>query len=838
MVGSGHFGKRVQIRSKPKICAFPAGGLMNMKESRGVSEHAAREADGAVYAFANIEVDAAGRRVFREGIEIELPPKLFDLLLVLVRSRSRLLSRDALLDLVWSNTVVADSSLTQAMSVLRREIGPEASAYIKTVPRVGYRLEAKVELRAASTSDSTLPAASNMEASPGEAASAEAPIRSVTRYGRLWAAAVILVVTVALVRALHPDQGNLTAEGAMPTLPPKALEAFERGISHAQHQRWNKAHEHFSIALAEAPDFAAAHLQMAEVMKKLGRWTDAKRHVLEVMHRSDTLAPDGALRARALSFELHGKWPEACILRAELAAANTSDAGDEMTLAECLLRDGKAHQADAVLQDLAARSQGVERWNGLLLLAEAKLAQNDYPGAIRLAQEVEQAAAELQLQSLRARSLVLQGHATILGGDTLAFEDLALEASTIFERLGDQVGAAAAEQLALMLPQSSLDPSKAESLLLQHLQLARQLGHSALEAHSLRMLSGALKAQGRFAESRALLEQSLAAFIQLGDRSWQGRVSLDLGVRDQLEGRFDHAEARTQEGLLVSAEGSHTRWLALNALAFIRTRQGRLTEALSSADEALRSVGQDVTTHKAVQTRCERAWTLLHLDRSDAAHADFDACEQLDGQHPPLPRNGVTLGYTKVGKAYLAARGQAPDSAQELLSQALIELPQESDHETRGSLMIEAGLVALESGLQLPEGLGSRLSVPDDFTRLRARTALFLAWRGLRAGQSDWRSHFEKAQALADKSDWSTWSWLRLIAAVAENGDERYRLLAELDQTAEALGDQRVRRAVRNAPRLFRLDGQLASAERRRASATATADSEPAPESRPRGVSE
>jgi DNA-binding winged helix-turn-helix (wHTH) protein/tetratricopeptide (TPR) repeat protein len=811
---------------------------MNMKECRGVSEHAAQEADAAVYTFANLEIDASGRRVFREGIEIELPPKLFDLLLVLVRSKSRLLTRDELLDVVWSNTVVADSSLTQAMSVLRREIGSEASAYIKTVPRVGYRLEAQVELRQASTPDTTLPSPGNTEASQGEAAAAGTRLRSVARYHRLWATAAILVVTVTMVWALLPDQGNQTAESGMSTLGPQALEAFERGITHAQNQRWNEARQQLSVALSEAPDFASAHLQMAEVLKQLGMWADAKKHVLEVTLRSQTLGRDGALRARALSLELHGKWSEACIVRAELVAANTSDVSDEMMLAECLLRDGKAHQADVMLQDLAARSQGVARWNGQLLLAEAKLAQNDYLGAIKSAQEVERAAAELQLGSLRAQSLVLHGHAAILSGDTLASGDLILEASKIFDRLGDHARAAAAEQLVLVVPLLRLDPPKAESMLLAHLELARHLGNPSLEAHSLRMLSAALKAQGRLAESRALLEQALAAFIQLGDRSWQGKVSLNLGLRDQLEGKFDQAEARTQDGLLFFAEGSHTRWLALNELAFIRTKQGRFAEALGSADEALRSMGQDVTTEKAVQTQCERAWTLLHLDRPDAARADFAACEQLDGQHPPLPRNAVVLGYTKVGKAYLAARDQAPDRAQQLLYEALANLAQDGDHETRSSLMIEAGLVALESGLQIPEGLDSYLSVPDEFTRLRARAALVRAWRGFREGQSDWRSHFEAAQALADESDWSTWSWLHLIAAVAESGNKRDVLLAELDHKAEVLGDQRVRRAVRSAPRLFGLDAQLALTERRLVNTTAPDTAHAASELKSQGVSE
>jgi two-component system, OmpR family, KDP operon response regulator KdpE len=89
-----------------------------------------------------LEIDLAGHRVRRDGHEIHLTPKEFDLLRVLARNRGRLMTHRALLGEVWGHAYEDDThTLRVHIANLRRKIEPDAQAprYIKTDPGIGYR---------------------------------------------------------------------------------------------------------------------------------------------------------------------------------------------------------------------------------------------------------------------------------------------------------------------------------------------------------------------------------------------------------------------------------------------------------------------------------------------------------------------------------------------------------------------------------------------------------------------------------------------------------------------------------------------------------------------------
>jgi two-component system KDP operon response regulator KdpE len=89
-----------------------------------------------------LEVDLAGHRVSRQGEEIHLTPKEFDLLRVLARNRGRLMTHRALLGEVWGHAYEEDThTLRVHIANLRRKIEPDPGAprYIRTDPGIGYR---------------------------------------------------------------------------------------------------------------------------------------------------------------------------------------------------------------------------------------------------------------------------------------------------------------------------------------------------------------------------------------------------------------------------------------------------------------------------------------------------------------------------------------------------------------------------------------------------------------------------------------------------------------------------------------------------------------------------
>ena len=100
----------------------------------------------AAYRFGPFAVDRVAYRVTREGVAVELTPKLLDLLLHLLDHAGELVTKEDLLDALWPDANVTDNALTQAVSELRQALGDDAAApdYIKTVARRGYRFVATV----------------------------------------------------------------------------------------------------------------------------------------------------------------------------------------------------------------------------------------------------------------------------------------------------------------------------------------------------------------------------------------------------------------------------------------------------------------------------------------------------------------------------------------------------------------------------------------------------------------------------------------------------------------------------------------------------------------------
>jgi DNA-binding response OmpR family regulator len=94
--------------------------------------------------FGAIEVDLAARRVLKEGEAVDLTPKEFDILSVLLRRSGEVVSRDEFLDLVWGTDIhVTHRTVDTHVSSLRRKLEADANkpAHIIGVRGIGYRLE-------------------------------------------------------------------------------------------------------------------------------------------------------------------------------------------------------------------------------------------------------------------------------------------------------------------------------------------------------------------------------------------------------------------------------------------------------------------------------------------------------------------------------------------------------------------------------------------------------------------------------------------------------------------------------------------------------------------------
>jgi DNA-binding winged helix-turn-helix (wHTH) protein len=93
------------------------------------------------YRFGPFTVSPSRRALLRGTAEVPLIPRYFDLLVLLLERRGEAVHRREIRDAVWSDVVVSDGALSQAVRTLRRALGDDSRepSYIRTVARHGYR---------------------------------------------------------------------------------------------------------------------------------------------------------------------------------------------------------------------------------------------------------------------------------------------------------------------------------------------------------------------------------------------------------------------------------------------------------------------------------------------------------------------------------------------------------------------------------------------------------------------------------------------------------------------------------------------------------------------------
>lgn len=93
------------------------------------------------YRFSEFILSPRRRVLVRNGREQPLIPRYFDLLVFLVERRGEAVHRRDIFDRIWSDVVVSDSALSQAIRTIRRVLGDDSREprFVRTVSRHGYR---------------------------------------------------------------------------------------------------------------------------------------------------------------------------------------------------------------------------------------------------------------------------------------------------------------------------------------------------------------------------------------------------------------------------------------------------------------------------------------------------------------------------------------------------------------------------------------------------------------------------------------------------------------------------------------------------------------------------
>lgn len=97
------------------------------------------------YTFERCSVDILSRHIELEGVAMELSPKAFELLRLLIDARPRVVTKTEVMQALWPDTFVQEANVPVLIREVRVAIGDaEAARVVKTHHRVGYSFTAEV----------------------------------------------------------------------------------------------------------------------------------------------------------------------------------------------------------------------------------------------------------------------------------------------------------------------------------------------------------------------------------------------------------------------------------------------------------------------------------------------------------------------------------------------------------------------------------------------------------------------------------------------------------------------------------------------------------------------
>jgi Tol biopolymer transport system component/DNA-binding winged helix-turn-helix (wHTH) protein len=149
------------------------------------------------YRFDDFEIDLQSFRLLKAGKVVHVEPKALNLLIFLTERPGQMVSRREIIDAVWKEAFVTDHVLNRIIGQLRKGLVDDAKEprYIETVPTLGYRFIAPVEVESDSLAATQSLTGTSSEA-PAAVAQTLQPVRKI--WGRR---SLRIAVAVAAVLA-------------------------------------------------------------------------------------------------------------------------------------------------------------------------------------------------------------------------------------------------------------------------------------------------------------------------------------------------------------------------------------------------------------------------------------------------------------------------------------------------------------------------------------------------------------------------------------------------------------------------------------------------------------
>src|SRR5918996_1536252 len=94
------------------------------------------------YSLGSCTIDTEAYEIRRGGEPVPVEPQVFDLLVLLLRNRGRLVTKDEIFQRVWNGRIVSDAALSSRVRSMRAAIGDDGAsqALVRTIRGRGFRV--------------------------------------------------------------------------------------------------------------------------------------------------------------------------------------------------------------------------------------------------------------------------------------------------------------------------------------------------------------------------------------------------------------------------------------------------------------------------------------------------------------------------------------------------------------------------------------------------------------------------------------------------------------------------------------------------------------------------
>jgi len=614
-----------------------------------------------IFRFGTFTVDVARRELRSGADEVEVQPRVFDLLVFLLENHERAVDKDELQDAVWPGMFITETALTRAVMKARKAVGDDASRQqvIKTVHGHGYRFVAELLPE---------PAAPDQEAekrpdTPPRPARGESRAPLSRRTGLLVASGLALVLALAIAWVLLRPPPALDAETRIAVLPL----ADQTGSAELAWTRLGLMSYVSGLIGADGGLPVVADGSVVSLAENLG-WTGELGDAANAELIAKLRGVFGASHFLAMELETEGR-----ALRMNFAL---------------LEPDGTLQRGTMVGDEGTALAQGVvQSVYGALL------------GRRRHSEEVTLVSADPFNNEAFAR------------GMDLSLQGRCAEAVPFFRIIIEQEPSLFAPRFEYAACQRILgEPGEAESVLDELVAEQRLLGPSRQLAQALMTRGVVYNRTGRLNRAEAAHREALDVAEAVGDQELSGRILQNLSIVFEDRGDFQRADELLDLAVLAyQAAGRESMPGQLySGKANLRMDRGELVEAqeyLERALQAFREIG-------------DRRNEAMMLNNTGYLLREMGRLEEAEGYHLRSLEIREDIG-DRVGVGRVHGQLSAVYSAQGRYAEAAdaARAASETAAETRDRLFEGTSLAQLAAA---ELGLGDRGAAREHYRQSRA----------------------------------------------------------------------------------------------------------------------